>query len=139
MRWHQFIKMRPLFCNSPQGYQNKKKVQSHLLSYICFNHLRIITQKPKVDLEDGFDGTLLEIIKLCPKIQFSEKFKVVNLNDFWEFLNARVALIIWIFAPKIVILRKYRINNKLKLSNLDNFWAENSNSHFFLWKLIFWT
>ena len=68
---------------------------------------------------------------------------------------------IWIFAPKIVILCKYRINNNWKLLNFDNFWRENSNSNrnqciiikknhsiwaqkfkftilWFFWKLNFW-
>ena len=63
-------------------------------------------------------------LKLCPKLQFQK-----NLNV-WEFLNARVALIIiWIFAPKIVILCKHRNNNNWKLLKLDNFWRQNSNSN----------
>ena len=44
----------------------------------------------------------------------------------WIFLNTWFAWIIWIFAPKIVILCKYRINNNWKLLN---FGCENSKSN----------
>ena len=48
-------------------------------------------------------------------------------NDFGKFLYARSTWII--FAPKIGILCKYRINNNWKLLNFDNFWRENSKSN----------
>ena len=37
-----------------------------------------------------------------------------ELKDFWGYWNVRFTGIIWIFAPKIVILCKYRINNNWK-------------------------
>ena len=49
------------------------------------------------------------------KIQNSEfEFFELKRNDFWEYLNVRFTWILWIFAPKIVILCKYRINNNWK-------------------------
>ena len=71
--------------------------------------------------------TLLENLKLCPNIQFSEKFKIAKWNLWaknkwlWKMLNARFTWIICIFAPKIVILRKYRINNNRKCWTLTVF------------------
>ena len=85
----------------------------------------------------------------------------VKSNDFWEFSNPRVALIMWIFAPKF--LCKYRKNKNWKLLQFDNFWRQNSNYdrsqgiiitifffnfwykylnsqfRYFFWKLNFWT
>ena len=58
--------------------------------------------------------TLLENLKLCPKIQFSKKFKFwiwifeLRINDFWEYFNVRLTWIFWIIEPKIVILFKSR-------------------------------
>ena len=51
-------------------------------------------------------STLLDNLKLYPKIQFSKKISIVNLNfevisnDIGKFLNATSTWIIWIFAPK---------------------------------------
>ena len=57
--------------------------------------------------------TLLENQKICPKIQFSGKFWIwiftLKSHTFWESLKGKITWIIWIFAPKIMILIKNRI------------------------------
>ena len=60
----------------------------------------------------GTSSTLLENLKLCTKFNFQKKdpnSEFEFLNDFLRILNAIFTWIIWIFAPKIVILFKYRI------------------------------
>ena len=63
-------------------------------------------------------STLLDNLKLYPKIQFSKKIQYcqlefwANTHWYWEiFLNATSTWIIWIFAPKSWFCFKYRINN----------------------------
>ena len=63
-------------------------------------------------------STLLDNLKLYPKIQFSKKIQYCQLEFwankqwYWEiFLNATSTWIIWIFAPKSWFCFKYRINN----------------------------
>mgnify|MGYP006863702493 CR=1 FL=1 len=58
--------------------------------------------------------TLSEYLKLCQKNQFQKNSKFwiwifeLKCNYFWEFLSGRFTWIIWIFAPKIMILFKDR-------------------------------
>ena len=76
--------------------------------------------------------TLSENLKLCPKLQFSEKSQW-----FFFYFETLISIRIWIFTPKIQIIH-------VKLAKL-------SKSHFFfcskiqfrnfefIWKLNFWT
>ena len=101
---------------------------------VCNASFQIVIEKWNGKIHEYWLNTLSEHYKLCPKIKFSEKYKIVNLlffgwksMIFWEFLNAKITWKIWIFAPKIVILFKIRINKISKLFNPTVFGAKIQN------------
>ena len=77
-------------------------------------------------------STLLDNLKLYPKIQFSKKIQYcqfwANKQWYWEIFKCHIYLDNLNFRAKIVILCKYRINNNWKLLNFEHFWRENSKT-----------
>ena len=64
-------------------------------------------------------------VPLMSKIQYWDNHNCwtveLKYNVVWEFLNVRFFWIIWVFAPKILILCNCKIINDWILQNFDNF------------------
>ena len=63
--------------------------------------------------------TLLENIKLCPNIQFSEK------NN--KIVNTLISISFWIFTQKVVKIQQFSVIVDSVLTQNYDFWRENSN------------
>ena len=119
------------------GLSCKNKLVHKHLSFQAWKFIPLVRSHGRYNISQLFiiqPCTLLENLKLCPKIQFSEKFKIVNLNFtakkqwFLKIFKCHFYLDNLNFRAKIVILCQYRTKNNWKLLNFDNFWREISKS-----------
>ena len=100
---------------------------------VCNASFQIVIEKWNGKIHEYWLNTLSEHYKLCPKIKFSEKYKIVNLLFFWVKINDFLR----IFKCKNYLKNlNFRAKNRIFYSKSEltkfhdylilDFWRENS-------------